>query len=562
MRTLFNLTCLLEKPQKRSFALFALLSLLSPAVDLFVVSRLIPMIQQVFNPASAEKTISQIAFLALVFLLVGILNLLKNYCSTAFTMDTAHDWSLKIYELFVEENLEEHNRKTVAQATSSVRTDPSVCAGMMVSYVNLFVSALTAAAYSVILIYIAQGVGVFTCLLTAGFTAALHLFTHAYIVRCGEKKRQLEINAMGLVSTGLGSYKEIRVDSRKSKLVEKYRGVSERCVQAQKKYMFFQSMQGTMLIDFMKTALLLLLAFVIVIGMDLSVILPKAVIYITLLTQLLAISHQVASSITSLQYAYKYYEEFQAIMEQYRTLCQKRADQARLRKKQVTLKRGIRVENLSFHYPNGKQIFENASIDIPAGHSVAIVGPSGEGKTTFLDLILGLLHPQSGHIWYDDLDIVEEKDSQGSCLADIGNVVSYIPQTVYLNDDTIRSNVAFMVDEDEERLIECLKYAQIWEDIRKMPNGLDTIIGRNGVAISGGQRQRIALARALYKQFEILIMDEATAALDVETECAVIDSIRKMRKDKTVLLVTHHLNLANECEYVYRLENRKLVRLQ
>ena len=217
---------------------------------------------------------------------------------------------------------------------------------------------------------------------------------------------------------------------------------------------------------------------------------------------------------------------------------------------------------MSFHYPNVKSIFENASIDIPAGRSVAIVGPSGEGKTTFLDLILGLLHPQSGHIWYDDFDIVEETDGQGPCRADIGNVVSYIPQTVYLNDDTIRSNVAFMVDEDEERLMECLKYAQIWKDVQEMPDGLDTLIGRNGVAISGGQRQRIALARALYKQFEILIMDEATAALDADTESAVIDSIRKMRGDKTLLLVTHHLNLANECEYVYRLENRKLVRIR
>ena len=221
------------------------------------------------------------------------------------------------------------------------------------------------------------------------------------------------------------------------------------------------------------------------------------------------------------------------------------------------------MEGLCFRYPNGKQIFENASIHIPAGRSTAVIGPSGGGKTTLLDLLLGLLRPQGGHIWYDDFDLVEGRDGQGPCRGDVGAVVSYIPQTVFLNDETVRGNVAFMAaEEDEERIIRCLECAQIWGDVREMPEGLDTIIGQNGTAISGGQRQRIALARALYKQSEILIMDEATAALDVDTERAVIDAVRQMRGQKTLLMVTHHLSLAEVCERVYRLENRRLVRVR
>ncbi len=562
MRTLFKLLQLLEKPQQRFFVLFTLLSLLSPAVDLFGVSRFIPVAQQAFRLEDSEQMPGQIVFLAFVLLLAGGFKLLKNRCSTLLTINVSHAWSLKVYKLFGEEELEEHNQKTIAQAISSVRTDPSVCAGMIVSYVNLIVDILTAAAYSLMIIYAARGIGIISCLLTAALTIAFYLFGHVYVVRCGEKMRRMEIHAAGLVSTAFGSYKEIKVDSRRGRLLEKYRRASEDCVQVKKSYTLMREAQGTILHDFMQAALFFLLAAVLAMGINLSSVLPGAVIYITLLSRLLSVSNRISSSVTSLQYASKYYEALEAALNQHNVLQQKQADRARLREKQVTLNQGIHVENLSFHYPNGKSIFENASIDIPAGRSVAIVGPSGEGKTTFLDLILGLLHPQSGHIWYDDFDIVEETDGQGPCRADIGNVVSYIPQTVYLNDDTIRSNVAFMVDEDEERLMECLKYAQIWKDVQEMPDGLDTLIGRNGVAISGGQRQRIALARALYKQFEILIMDEATAALDADTESAVIDSIRKMRGDKTLLLVTHHLNLANECEYVYRLENRKLVRIR
>ena len=280
---------------------------------------------------------------------------------------------------------------------------------------------------------------------------------------------------------------------------------------------------------------------------------------------MLPVSKRIVETLTGIQFGAKYCEVLCQELERHDALLRAEAERKRLREKRVTLHQGIRVEHLSFQYANRKRILEDASMEVPAGCSVAVIGPSGEGKTTLLDLILGLLHPQEGHIWYDDFDLAEGADGQGACRGEIGAVVSYIPQTVFLNDETVRHNVAFTASEadwSEERVIQCLQCAQVWEDVQEMPEGLDTVIGRNGAAISGGQRQRIALARALYKESEILIMDEATAALDMETERAVIDSIRQMRGNKTLLMVTHHLSLANECERVYRLENRKLVRVR
>ena len=227
--------------------------------------------------------------------------------------------------------------------------------------------------------------------------------------------------------------------------------------------------------------------------------------------------------------------------------------------------RGIEIRNLTFGYQKDIKIFEDASVKIPARKTIAIIGPSGSGKTTFLDLLLGLLKPETGSIIYDDYDIVSERDKEGECIASIGDVVSYIPQTVYLNGETIRNNVAFYETEasiDEEQVCKCLQQAQIWKEVTQMPLGINTLIGENGLAISGGQRQRIALARALYKNFEILIMDEATAALDMETEKAVLDSIREIKGNKTLLMVTHHMSLANECELLYKIENRKIIRIR
>lgn len=194
-----------------------------------------------------------------------------------------------------------------------------------------------------------------------------------------------------------------------------------------------------------------------------------------------------------------------------------------------------------------------------------MVGTSGVGKTTFLALVIGLLHPQTGHILYDDYDIVTQTDAEGACKAEIGDIVSYIPQTVYMNGETIRNNVALFVDQasiDDERVRSCLECAQVWDDIVEMPEGIDTMIGERGTCISGGQRQRIALARALYKDFELLIMDEATAALDMETEKAVIDSIKQVKMNKTLLIVTHHASLAEECDMIYRIENKGFIRVK
>lgn len=554
---------LLEKPQKAAVGRFALLCLISPAADLLGVSMMIPVLQQAFQEDG--RMTGQILFLSLLLLLTGVFELVKGRASTALVMDISHDWSLKIYELYGMEELEDHSKKTAMQAISGARTDPAVCARIIPSCMGLVVDLLTVMFYAAAMTFVARAVGALSCVLVAALMAALYWYSRIHAVRFGERQRQLEIRAGGMVSTMFGSYKEIKIDSRRGVLLERYRQASAECAQIQKDHNFTKGLQGVVLQNVMQSALFLTLAGLLWAGADLSHILPDMVIFITLLTRMLPVSKRIVEALTDLHYAVKYCEALQESLGRCRALRQAKADRALLREKRVTLDQGIRVEGLSFHYANGKQIFENASMEVPAGVSTAVIGLSGEGKTTLLDLILGLLHPQAGHIWYDDLDIVEGRDGQGPCRADIGAAVSYIPQIVYLNNETVRGNVTFLAGEegqDEERIIECLQCAQIWEDVREMPEGLDTLIGENGTTISGGQRQRIALARALYKKCEILIMDEATAALDMDTERAVHDAIRQMQGTKTLLMVTHHMSLADMCERVYKLENRQLVRVR
>ena len=224
----------------------------------------------------------------------------------------------------------------------------------------------------------------------------------------------------------------------------------------------------------------------------------------------------------------------------------------------IDLKNGVRCENITFAYPARpeKKIVNDVSLEIPKNKSVAFVGSSGSGKTTLADIILGVLKPEKGHIFADDIDVYEHLHAWHS-------IVGYIPQTIYMIDDTVRANVAFGVapeDINDEDIWRALKEAQLDDFIREQPEGLDTNIGSMGVKLSGGQRQRIGIARALYRNPKVLILDEATSALDNETETAVMEAIDSLAGSKTMIIIAHRLTTIRNCDIIYEVRDGKVTR--
>ncbi len=215
----------------------------------------------------------------------------------------------------------------------------------------------------------------------------------------------------------------------------------------------------------------------------------------------------------------------------------------------------IELKGITYAYPNtDKLIFDRADLTIPIGKSVGIVGTSGAGKSTVVDIMLGLLVAQEGEILADGRNV---KEHYRGWLKNIG----YIPQMIFMLDDTIRKNVAFGVPDDkidEDRLWEVLKEAQLDEFVRTLPEGLDTGIGERGIRLSGGQRQRIGIARALYHDPEVLILDEATSALDNDTEAAIMEAINRLHGRKTLVIIAHRLQTIEKCDIVYRVEDGKV----
>ncbi len=215
------------------------------------------------------------------------------------------------------------------------------------------------------------------------------------------------------------------------------------------------------------------------------------------------------------------------------------------------------MQNICYHYPDSKEnVINYASFVIKKGQTIALIGESGAGKSTMADIILGLLTPQYGKIKADQLDIFKNMDIWH-------HSIGYIPQTIYLSDDTIRNNVAFGIEEDRidnEAVESALKKAQIWSFVEGLPEGLDTFVGDRGVRLSGGQRQRIGIARALYHDPEILILDEATSALDNDTESAVMEAIENLHGEKTMIIIAHRLTTIRNADVIYEVENGEVKR--
>lgn len=207
---------------------------------------------------------------------------------------------------------------------------------------------------------------------------------------------------------------------------------------------------------------------------------------------------------------------------------------------------------MSFHYPDtDTYVLKNISFSIRKNESTALIGPSGAGKTTLADIILGALEPVEGGVYVDGVDIREH-------MAAWHKNLGYIPQTIYLMDDTVRNNIAYGIPEDEvdeNKIWKALEQAQLKEFIQSLDKGLDTEIGEGGVRLSGGQRQRIGIARALYHDPEVLVLDEATSALDNETESAVMEAIDNLSGKKTLIIIAHRLTTIKNCNVVYEVKD-------
>jgi ATP-binding cassette, subfamily B, bacterial PglK len=223
----------------------------------------------------------------------------------------------------------------------------------------------------------------------------------------------------------------------------------------------------------------------------------------------------------------------------------------------IIFEQKLTLDQLTYQYPNAQnKALKEISLTINKGQSIGLIGKSGSGKTTLVDVLLGLFIPQSGDIKVDGISVYNN-------LRAWQDQLGYVPQTIFLIDDTIERNIAFGVSDnliDQERLNKAIAMAQLTEVIEQLPNGIKTMVGERGVLLSGGQRQRIGIARVLYHEREILVFDEATAALDTETERLVTDATKALSGKKTIIIIAHRLSTIEHCDRIYQLDQGRIIK--
>ena len=216
----------------------------------------------------------------------------------------------------------------------------------------------------------------------------------------------------------------------------------------------------------------------------------------------------------------------------------------------------ISLQNIEFSYPNtNNPAIKNLTVEIIKSDVVGFIGPSGSGKTTLIDLILGLLEPQKGSLYYNGNAL--DKHS----INEWRSSVAYLPQDVFLVDDTLEKNIALGVSEkniNSNKVLEAIKKARLKDLIDNLPKGKETIIGERGIRVSGGQKQRISLARAFYHEREVLVMDESTSALDTETEQEIVEEINHLKGSKTMIVIAHRITTLQHCNAIYKLDDGHL----
>jgi ABC-type multidrug transport system fused ATPase/permease subunit len=353
------------------------------------------------------------------------------------------------------------------------------------------------------------------------------------------------------VQQSIGGIKDILAKRRQEYAVGRYDALSQEAAEAQRSFASLNALPKFFIETVNMIAIFGLAAGAIGFSENVATILPSFATFALAGTRLIPLFGQLSNTIGQVNFnsigLHAVYEALYGYGDRYDSVVSST-------KSEITdhaiLSDGIKVNNISFRFEeNAPLLFSDTSLIIPRGAAVGLIGPSGAGKTTLADIILGLQVPTKGEVCADGIDIHRFPNWWA-------NMVGYVPQNIYLCDDTIRANVAFGIDDkdiDDELVWKCLEKAQMKEFILDLPDGLLTYTGENGIRLSGGQRQRIGIA--LYTNPQVLIMDEATSALDHDTEQAIIEAVNALSGEKTLLIIAHRLTTIKNCSIVYKVDN-------
>ena len=570
-----KLNVLLDKKQKRTMLFMVLMMIFGAVLEACSVSMVIPVVGVVIDENSIQKyeivrniynalhmqSITQFALLMMTALI--LIFIIKNIYLY---------WQLKLMYRFVYTNQFRTSERMMKNYLRKgyefyLNADTAVIQRNITSDVNnmyALILSLLQLISEVIVFVVLLGVMVasdwkMTVIIALPLLAMLFIIKKVVkpiMNKAGKENQDFYSGLFKWISQTVQGIKEVKIAGKEQYFTEEYIKCGRGYVNAVQKYTLYNSIPRLLIETVCIASLVGYMMILVSQGESVKEVTAVPSAFVVAAVRMMPCANRINNQLTSMAF---YQPFFMGVSDNLQDeISGENTDMsfAEVAKEKLPVKKSIELRDITYHYPNAEPlIFDHANMEIPVGAAVGIVGASGAGKTTVVDILLGLLDIQTGGVYADGVSI---KENYRSWLKNVG----YIPQMIFMLDDTIRKNVAFGIageEIDEERLWEVLKEAQLDEFVKSLPEGADTSIGERGIRISGGQRQRIGIARALYYDPEVLILDEATSALDNDTEAAIMDSINSLHGRKTLIIIAHRLQTIEKCDMIYRVENGKAV---
>lgn len=437
-----------------------------------------------------------------------------------------------------------HNTATILRNVNN--SGRVIFTDMYVSAFQLLTEIITAFIIWLMLLWI----DIFTATIAAGFMAIL-LYSIMQVFRKkiteqGIKQNEYAVSYLKWVNQGLGAIKETKVLRKENYFLQKFAKAYEEFGNANRKFLFVNQLPRMIIETVVVSGLLLLIIVKMLLGAPPEQIVPILGVLALAAFRLMPSANRIVNLSNIIRFSMPLFDE---VYNEYIDIKNNNLKQNLINgiseTNKINFNNEIKINNLSFNYSTNKTVLNNISFIIPKGKFVGIIGPSGVGKTTFVDILLGLLEPTNGSITVDSVNIFSNIRGWQANLA-------YVPQSIYLIDGTIKENIALGVPEndiDNKLVDKVLHMAELYDFVYSQPDNINTNVGERGVKLSGGQRQRIGIARALYQKPEVLILDEATSALDNETEKSITDTILKFKGKITIIAIAHRLTTLQACDF-------------
>lgn len=506
-----------------------------------------------FHFKSSESFLTALTgVIIFIFVFKNVYMIVQKYWIYSFSYNTQRKISTRLLKAYMNEPYTFFLNKNIAVLQRSMQEDATLFTTGIIHFMELIVEISTGIALGVYLFYISKSITVIIVGLLVLCVGVFTAIARKYAKRLGRDCQNYKGKLYQWMNQALGGIKEIKILNRENFFVHAYEDYYKRYAKALRNSRFIAAVPKYVVEMVCMTGLLIAIILKMHFGQKDSFLefIPQlaafAVAAFRLLPSVGRINEHVTCMMTSAPSIELVYNDIKEVQD---IVVEQQGESM-----DWNLKEEILVKNLCYRYPETEEnIIDYATMKIKRGQIVAIIGQSGAGKTTMVDVILGLLIPQYGKIKADDMDVFRNINTWHKAIG-------YIPQTIYLSDDTIKNNVAFGISEneiDENAVQLALEKAQLTEFISGLSDGVDTVVGDHGVRLSGGQRQRIGIARALYHNPEILILDEATSALDNDTESAVMDAIEKLHGEKTMIIIAHRLTTIKDADVIYEIVDGK-----